>query len=59
LNGYVVVGYIICIGSLSAYAITLYVREQRSRRRRPPGPGDGEPPGDMARTVDAATPPDR
>jgi hypothetical protein len=33
MSGYVEAGYIVCLGSLGTYAISLVVRERAARRR--------------------------
>jgi hypothetical protein len=38
MSGYVEAGYLIAIGSLGSYAVSLVSRERAARRRLPPAP---------------------
>ena len=43
MNGYVAGGYVVSIGSLLAYGISLAVRERSARRRMRPAGTDAAP----------------
>jgi hypothetical protein len=55
VSGYIEAGYVVALGSLAAYALSLVTRERAARRRLPPVPA--EPGSGPSTAPDSATGP--
>jgi hypothetical protein len=43
VSGYIEAGYVVALGSLATYAVSLVTRERAARHRLPPAPVEPQP----------------